>query len=104
MAARALPTGTLTFLFTDLEGSTRLLRELGDEYGPLLEAHRHLIRAAVVAHGGVEFGTGGDALYSVFESPDDAVAAAGEAQRALAREPGPRTCGYGWRSTRGTYG
>ena len=38
MAARALPTGTLTFLFTDLEGSTRLLHELGDEYGPLLEA------------------------------------------------------------------
>jgi predicted ATPase/class 3 adenylate cyclase len=80
---RALPTGTLTFLFTDVEGSTRLLHELGDAYGPLLEVHRLLIRDAVAAHDGIEFGTGGDALFVVFQSPTAAVAAAAAAQTAL---------------------
>jgi predicted ATPase/class 3 adenylate cyclase len=78
-----LPAGTLTFLFTDLEGSTRLLHELGDSYGSVLEVHRSLIRRAVDAHGGIEFGTGGDALFVVFESPVGAVAAATAAQEAL---------------------
>jgi predicted ATPase/class 3 adenylate cyclase len=89
VTGRALPTGTLTFLFTDLEGSTRLLSELGDAYGELLEAHRRLIRDAVAAHGGVEFGTGGDALFVVFESCHEAVAAAAEAQRAMGSYPWP---------------
>lgn len=89
MADRALPTGTLTFLFTDLEGSTRLLHEIGDRYGELLETHRRLIRHAVSAHGGTEFGTGGDALFVVFEVPSAAVAAAVDAQRAIAAHPWP---------------
>ena len=83
MSAPTLPTGTLTFLFTDVEGSTRLLNELGDAYGELLEQHRKLIREAISAHGGVEFGTGGDALFVVFESATGAVAAAADAQRRL---------------------
>ena len=83
MADRALPSGTLTFLFTDLEGSTRLLHDLGDTYGQLLEKHRQLIRDAVTAHDGIEFGTGGDALFVVFTSAPAAVSAAGAAQRAL---------------------
>ena len=89
MADRTLPTGTLTFLFTDLEGSTRLLHEFGDAYASLLEIHRGLIRAAVDARGGLEFGTGGDALFVVFDSAESAVAAATEAQHALASYPWP---------------
>ncbi|MDQ1449421.1 MAG: hypothetical protein QOC79_2392 [Actinomycetota bacterium] len=89
MTDRALPTGTLTFLFTDLEGSTRLLHDLGASYGELLETHRRLIRDAVYAHGGIEFGTGGDAIYVVFDSAADSVAAAGAAQLALAAQEWP---------------
>ncbi len=89
MVARELPTGTLTFLFTDIEGSTRLLHEVGERYGDLLEAHRRLVRATVTAHGGVEFGTGGDAVFAVFESCSAAVAAAAEAQRAISAHPWP---------------
>src|SRR3974390_808588 len=81
--ARELPTGTLTFLFTDLEGSTRLLHEFPDQYGSLLDSHRALIREAVTACGGVEFGTGGDALFVVFESPTAAVQCAARAQQSL---------------------
>jgi predicted ATPase/class 3 adenylate cyclase len=88
MGGRTLPQGTLTFLFTDLEGSTRLLHGLGsDRYGEMLEAHRRLIREAVTRHHGVEFGTGGDAVFVAFASAADAVAAAADAQRALARHP-----------------
>jgi class 3 adenylate cyclase len=54
-----LPTGTVTLLFTDIEGSTRLLRSLGDDDGTVLRAHRAILRAAVGRHGGVEFGTEG---------------------------------------------
>jgi class 3 adenylate cyclase len=52
-----LPTGTVTLLFTDIEGSTRMLRSLGDDYGAVLRAHRAILRDAVGRHGGVEFGT-----------------------------------------------
>ena len=84
MEAR-LPTGTLTFLFTDVEGSTRTLTELGVErYAEELEAHNRLIRAAVAAHGGVEVDTQGDAFFCVFTSARGAVACAQDAQRALA--------------------
>jgi class 3 adenylate cyclase len=86
---RVLPTGTLTFLFTDLEGSTRLLHELDEQYGGILETHRRLIRAAVERHGGVEFGTGGDAVFVAFESAPAAVAAAAEANRSLNDHPWP---------------
>jgi class 3 adenylate cyclase len=52
-----LPTGTVTLLFTDIEGSTRMLRSLGDRYGGVLRAHRRILRESVGRHGGVEFGT-----------------------------------------------
>lgn len=81
---RELPTGTVTFLFTDIEGSTRLLRELGERYAALLEDHRRRLRAAVAAHGGVEVGTQGDGFFVAFDSAADALAAASEAQQALA--------------------
>jgi predicted ATPase len=82
-----LPSGTVTFLFTDVEGSTRLLREHGDGYVALLAAQRRAIRAAVSAHGGVEVGTEGDAVFAVFARADDAFAAAADAQAALAAGP-----------------
>jgi predicted ATPase len=80
-----LPTGTVTFLFTDVEGSTRLLDELGAErYGEKLAEHRRTLRAAFAAHGGVEVDTQGDAFFVAFPSADGALAAAAEAQAALA--------------------
>ena len=78
-----LPTGTVTFLFTDIEGSTRLLAELGTHYAGALAEHHRLIRAAVGRHGGVEFGTQGDALFIAFSDANDALDAAEDAQRAL---------------------
>jgi predicted ATPase/class 3 adenylate cyclase/Tfp pilus assembly protein PilF len=88
MAGGGLPTGTLTFLFTDLEGSTHLLQRLGDRYPALLAAHYELMRAAFGRNGGQEVGTRGDALFVVFEQASAAVAGAAAAQVALA--------GYGW--------
>ncbi len=85
----ALPTGTVTFLFTDLEGSTRLVQLLGDRYPPLLERHAELIREAVTAADGVPFGSEGDAVFSVFPDASHAVAAGVAAQRALANEAWP---------------
>jgi predicted ATPase/class 3 adenylate cyclase len=79
-----LPTGTVTFLFTDIEGSTRLLSALGDAYPPLLAAHADILRAAIGAHSGTEVNTEGDAFFAVFPSALDAVGAAVEAQRGLA--------------------
>ena len=71
-----LPTGTLTLLFSDIEGSTRLLRELGDGYPPLLAEHQRRLRAAAAAHGGVEVNTQGDAFFFVFAGSAEACAAA----------------------------
>jgi predicted ATPase len=82
-----LPRGTVTFLFTDIEGSTRLLSELADRYADALAAHRRIVRDAFRAHRGVEVDTQGDAFFYAFERPHDAVAAAAEAQRALADGP-----------------
>ena len=79
-----LPTGTVTFLFTDVEGSTRLLEQLGSGYAEALAEHRRVVREAVERHGGVEVDTQGDAFFVAFERPSDALAAAEEAQRALA--------------------
>ena len=79
-----LPSGTVTFLFTDIEGSTRLLHELGVSYGQALAEHRRRLREAFSLHGGVEVDTQGDAFFVVFEKASDAVAAAAEAQQALA--------------------
>jgi predicted ATPase/class 3 adenylate cyclase len=79
-----LPTGTVTFLFTDIEGSTRLLSALGDAYPPLLASHADILRAAIGAHRGTEVNTEGDAFFAVFPSALDAVGAAIQAQRKLA--------------------
>jgi predicted ATPase len=85
--ARQLPTGVVTLLFTDVEGSTRLLRAIGDAYAEALAEHRRVIRRAVAAHDGVEVDTQGDAFFVAFARASDAVAAAVEAQRALAGGP-----------------
>ncbi|MBP1705132.1 MAG: hypothetical protein H6Q36_871, partial [Chloroflexi bacterium] len=82
-----LPAGEVTLLFTDIEGSTRLLRELGPAYADVLAGHRRLIRGAVDAHGGVEVDTQGDAFFFAFARASDAVRAAVDAQRALAGGP-----------------
>ncbi len=82
---RALPSGTVTLLFTDVEGSTRLLGELGAEaYAAALFDHRRVLRACFEGRGGVEVDTQGDAFFFAFPSAPDAVAAAQEAQRKLA--------------------
>jgi predicted ATPase/class 3 adenylate cyclase len=79
-----LPTGTVTFLFTDIEGSTRLLHKLGDGFGELLNQHHQILRDALTRNGGVEVGTEGDAFFVAFESVPNAVNAAAQMQRALA--------------------
>src|SRR5437660_2273373 len=85
---RDLPTGTVTFLFTDVEGSTRLLHEVGaDEYADALAEHRRILRQAFGAHGGVEVDTQGDAFFVAFPTAAGALAAAQDAQVGLA--PGP---------------
>jgi predicted ATPase/class 3 adenylate cyclase len=84
-----LPTGTVTFLFTDIEGSTRLLQTLGDAYPGLLAEHHRVLRAAVEGSGGVPIGSEGDSLFSAFGSASGAVAAAVAAQRALAATTWP---------------
>jgi class 3 adenylate cyclase len=76
-----LPHGTVTFAFTDIEGSTALLKRLGDEYGGLLASHRRLVRAAFTAFDGVEIDTQGDAFFFAFPRARDAVAAAARVQR-----------------------
>jgi len=78
-----LPDGTVTFLFTDVEGSTRLLARLGDGYAPLLATHERVLRTAFGAHGGREVGTQGDAFFVAFARASDAVASAREAQASL---------------------
>src|SRR3954447_21340810 len=82
-----LPGGTVTFLFTDIEGSTQLLHELGDAYADALAEHRRALREAFARHDGVEVDTQGDAFFIAFGRAKDALAAAAEGQQAL--EPGP---------------
>jgi len=82
-----LPTGTVTFLFTDVEGSTRLLHELGDAYADALGKHRKALRECFARHGGVEVDTQGDAFFVAFARASDALAAAADGQAAL--EAGP---------------
>src|SRR6266566_3069508 len=89
-AASELPGGTVTFLFTDIEGSTRLLKQLGRErYGELLGRHNELLRSVFEEDGGIEVDRQGDAFFAVFRSAGSAVAAAAEAQRVFAREMWP---------------
>ena len=80
----ALPSGTITFLFTDIEGSTRLLQDLGASYAEALADHRRVLRKAFADHGGAEVDTQGDAFFVAFAQARDAVAAAADGQRALA--------------------
>lgn len=80
---RELPTGTVTLLFTDIAGSTRLLEELGDGYADALAEHRRLLRATFAHHKGVEVDTQGDAFFVAFAKASDALAAAIQAQATL---------------------
>jgi predicted ATPase/class 3 adenylate cyclase len=82
-----LPTGTVTFLFTDVEGSTRLLHELGDAYADVLGEHRRVLRECFDRHGGVEVDTQGDAFFVAFAKASDALAAAVDGKAGL--ETGP---------------
>ena len=84
-----LPTGTVTFLFTDIEGSTRMLQALGGRWPSILEDHNRLLRGAIRDAGGIDLRTEGDSFFAVFQSAPAAVAAAVEAQRALAAHPWP---------------
>src|SRR5437879_557482 len=84
----ALPSGTVTFLFTDIEGSTRLVYELGDErFAATLAEHRRLLRSSFLRHGGIELLTEGDSCFVVCESAAGALDAAAEAQALLAGGP-----------------
>jgi class 3 adenylate cyclase len=85
---RDLPSGTVTFLFTDVEGSTKLLHDLGAEaYAEAIAKHRRLLRDAFARHGGVEVDTQGDAFFYAFPSSRGALSAAAEGQEALASGP-----------------
>lgn len=88
-ARPGLPTGTVTFLFTDIEGSTRLVGALAERWPPLLGRHRAIIRAALAAHEGIEVQTEGDGFFAAFASAPAAVASVVRAQRDLAAEPWP---------------
>jgi class 3 adenylate cyclase len=84
-----LPTGTVTFLFTDIEGSARLLQHLGERWKAVIEAHQQLLRTAFQPRGGYEVRTEGDAFFVVFSDAADGVAAAVDAQRALSAHSWP---------------
>jgi class 3 adenylate cyclase len=75
--------GTVTFLFTDIEGSTRLLQRIGAAYTTVLEDQLRLVRSAVESHGGRVVDTAGDGLFAAFEGASDALGGAVAAQRAL---------------------
>jgi class 3 adenylate cyclase len=80
----ALPTGTVTFCMTDIEGSTKLLADLGPDYARLLLDHHAIVRGELARHHGVEVSTEGDSFFCVFGSAVDAVQAAVGVQRCLA--------------------
>jgi class 3 adenylate cyclase len=90
MAATQLPTGTVTFLFTGIEGSTGLLQRLGPERcGALLARHNGHLRDVLERHDGIEVDRQGDGLFAIFRSAEAAVGAAVDAQRLLARQGWP---------------
>ena len=86
---REPPTGTVTFLFTDIEGSTRLLQRAPDSYADLLVAHGRILREAINAGGGYEVQTEGDGFFATFPTPAGALRAAVQAQRGLSNYPWP---------------
>jgi predicted ATPase/class 3 adenylate cyclase len=85
----AVSPGTVTLLFSDIEGSTRVLRRTGEDYPELLERHRALLRGAFERHGGRVLATEGDEFFVAFESAGDAIAAAADGQHALAAHDWP---------------
>jgi class 3 adenylate cyclase len=85
----ARPNGTVTFLFTDIEGSTLLVRELGDHYRDALDDHRRLLREVFSRHEGYEVDTQGDAFFVAFHRAQDAACAAHDAQIALTEHTWP---------------
>jgi class 3 adenylate cyclase len=85
-----LPSGTVTFVFSDIEGSTALLKRLGDGYAEVLGEHRRIVRETFAPHGGVEIDTQGDAFFFAFARARDAVAGAAEAQLAHAVHEWPQ--------------
>jgi predicted ATPase/class 3 adenylate cyclase len=87
---RDLPTGTLTFLFTDIEGSTRLLQALGEGYRSVQNDHAEIMRKAIAEGEGIEIRTEGDSFFAVFTTPSGAVRAAVAAQRGLASHAWPQ--------------
>jgi predicted ATPase/class 3 adenylate cyclase len=89
VAMGELPSGTVTLLFSDIEGSTVLLGRLGPAYAEALDAQRRVLRRAWAGHGGTELGTEGDSFFVVFPTAEGAVAAAVQAQRELAEYPWP---------------
>jgi len=89
MTATPLPSGVVTFLFTDIEGSTQLLHRLGDDYATVLMRQRELVGTAIEAFGGVVVRTEGDAFFAVFDKASTAVGAAVAGQCALIEEPWP---------------
>ena len=98
-----LPTGTVTFLFTDLEGSMRLWEEQPEAMRAALARHDEILRRAMEAHGGHVVKSTGDGIHAVFGAAEGAVEAAVEAQRGLSSEAWARRarCGSGWGSTAG---
>jgi YVTN family beta-propeller protein len=84
-----LPSGAVTFLFTDIEGSTRLVKQLRERYGAVLHEHQRLLRAAFDAHGGHEIDTQGDSFFVAFSSARDGLLAAVEGQLALSAHRWP---------------
>jgi class 3 adenylate cyclase len=85
----SLPSGTVTLLFSDIEGSTRLLQQLEEHWSEVLRAHNRILREAFAAAGGREVDRQGDAFFAVFARARDAVTAAAEAQRALTAHEWP---------------
>jgi class 3 adenylate cyclase len=83
------PSAPVTFLFTDIEGSTRLVKALREQYPQVLDGHRRLVRGAIAAHGGHEVDTQGDAFFVAFAGAKEAVLCAVQIQRALAAHPWP---------------
>ncbi len=87
-----LPTGTVTFVFTDIEGSTQLLQKWPEEFPAMLDAHHHLIRSAFGDHGGTEIDVTGDGFFFVFTSPLEAIKAVSSAQKELKQYPWQGGC------------
>ncbi len=94
MAPAALSKGVVTFLFTDIAGSTRLWERAPDAMALALERHDHVLRTILTKHGGTVFKTVGDAFCCSFEVPEAAVRAAIAAQRALSAEQWPEALGH----------